>query len=161
MADQPQTADTGSDTTPHFSIEKLYLKDVSFESPNSPETFTIEGNPDISLQLNTETQTVGDDFYEVVLVVTAMAKVNDKTAFLVELKQAGIFAVRNIPEADMAPLLGIECPNILFSYAREAISDLTTKGGFQPLVLQPINFAAMFAEAQAKKQGEQEGVTLN
>lgn len=152
MADQPETAAAETDTTPHFSIEKIYLKDVSFESPNSPEVFTLEGNPDISLQISTETTQVGDDFHEVVLQVTALAKVDEKTAFLVELKQAGIFVMRNIPETDVGPLLGIECPNILFGYAREAVSDLTTKGGFQPLVLQPINFAAMYAEAQKQNQ---------
>ncbi|MDR2452347.1 MAG: protein-export chaperone SecB [Candidatus Accumulibacter sp.] len=142
--------------TPSFSIEKLYVKDLSIEVPNAPTIFLEHGNPEVALQLQTGVAKVGDDIFEVTLVVTVTAKIgekNEKNVFLVEVKQAGLFRVRNIPEENLEPLLAIACPNILFPYAREAVSESVTRAGFAPVILQPVNFEAMYA-ARAQEQNK-------
>lgn len=140
---------TEENNAPAFGIEKIFVKDLSFEAPNSPAVFTSSFTPAISLNMNVETEKLGDVHYQVTLIVTATAQVSDEddaaTAFLVEVHQTGIFVLQNIPEQDVRPMLGIECPNILFPYAREAVSDLVTRGGFSPLLLTPVNFAQMYA----------------
>lgn len=138
-----------SDDAPVFAIDKIYLKDVSFESPNSPNCFMSTDQPDLDLNMNIEHRQVGEDAYEVILKVTIEAKIKEDALFLVEIQQAAVFLIKNIPEQNMAPIMGIECPNVLFPYAREAISDLTVKGGFQPLMLAPVNFAQMYTERNA------------
>jgi preprotein translocase subunit SecB len=135
-----------------FAIQKIYIKDVSFESPNSPAMFTKEWQPEVNLDMNTNTQLLNEGVYEVVLSLTATVKNADQTAFLVEIQQAGIFAINGFAENDMGHMLGSFCPNILFPYAREAVSDLVTKGGYPPLVLAPVNFDALYAQHMAQQQ---------
>jgi preprotein translocase subunit SecB len=127
-----------------FIIQKIYTKDISFETPNSPEIFREEWNPQLDLQLGNEYKQLDDDTHEVILVVTVTAKVNDKVAFLVEVKQAGIFTLIGYTKEEMGPLIGSYCPNSVFPFAREAVSDIVTKGGFPQLVLAPVNFDAVY-----------------
>ncbi len=140
---------------PVFGIEKLYVKDLSVEVPNAPEIFLEREQPQVEIQLNTGGRTVGDSVYEVVLTVTVTAKMGDKTVFLVEVGQAGIFRIQNVPEDQIEPLIAVACPNILFPYAREAVSDSVSRAGFQPIVLQPVNFEGMYM--QRLQQQEQSG----
>ncbi|APV48423.1 protein-export chaperone SecB [Betaproteobacteria bacterium GR16-43] len=140
---------------PVFSIEKLFVKDVSLEIPNAPQVFLEREAPSVDVQLHHNSTQVEDGVYQTVLTVTVTAKVKDKTLFLVEVGQAGVFVVRNIPATELDPLLGIACPNILFPYAREVIGDLTTRAGFPPVVLNPVNFEAIYAQSmQQQPQSE-------
>ncbi len=145
---------TNENTEAHFSIEKIYLKDVSFESPGSPAIFTDEWSPEINMDLNSQGQPINDNIYEVELSITVTAKNKDKTAFLVEIKQCGIFSISGMDEANLNGMLGSFCPNILFPYAREAISDLVSKGGFPQLLLAPVNFDAIYAQHLQTSTGE-------
>ena len=140
---------------PVFGIEKLYVKDLSIEVPNAPEIFLEREQPQVEIQLNTGGRAVGEGVYEVVLTVTVTAKISDKTVFLVEVGQAGIFRIQNVPEEQLEPLIAVACPNILFPYAREAVSDAVSRAGFQPIVLQPVNFEGMYM--QRLQQAEQAG----
>ncbi len=138
-----------------FSIQKLYIKDISFESPDTPSVFTFKNwEPQIELNLNNANKKVSEGVYEVVLSVTSTVKNNDKTAFLVEVHQAGIFNISGFNDQDLKYILGSQCMNILFPYAREVVSDLTNRGGFPPLLLNPVNFDALFAQALQKQQQE-------
>lgn len=137
---------------PVFSIEKLFVKDLSIEVPNAPAIFTERTAPTVDLQLHTEGKGVSEGIFEVALTVTVTAKIGEKVAFLVEVAQAGVFQLRNIPQESMEPLLAIACPNLLFPYAREAISDATTRAGFSPVMLQPVNFEALYAQRQSQEQ---------
>ena len=136
---------------PGFGIEKLYLKDVSVEVPNSPEIFTSRETPKISVELNNNAKPLPEGFFEVALQITVTSKIADKTAFLIDVTQAGIFAVKNLPEESLEPILAITCPNILFPYAREAISDLITKAGFTTVLLNPINFETLYMQQKQKQ----------
>ncbi len=139
------------DQQPLFNIEKIYLKDASVEVPNSPQIFLSRETPQVDVQVQTEGQPVDDGVYEITVTVTVTAKQADgKTIFLVEACQAGIFIIRNIPQADLGPIMGIGCPNIIFPYARESISDLVSRAGFPPVILSPMNFEAMYAQKQAQ-----------
>ena len=129
-----------------FGIEKLYVKDLSVEVPNAPEIFLEREAPQVEIQLNTSGKGLGDGAYEVLLTVTVTAKLAEKTVFLVEVGQGGIFRVMNVPNEQIEPLLAVACPNILFPYAREAVSDAVSRAGFQPIVLQPVNFEAMYMQ---------------
>jgi preprotein translocase subunit SecB len=131
--------------TPSFTIEKLYIKDLSLEVFNAPAIYLEHGTPEINLQLQTGAKKVGDDIFEIVLTATVTAKVGEKNMFLVETHQAGLFRIRNVPEGNLDPLLAIACPNILFPYARETISDAVSRAGFAPVILQPVNFEALYA----------------
>ena len=131
---------------PVFGIEKLYVKDLSVEVPNAPEIFLEREAPQIEIQLNTSGRGVGEGVFEVVLTVTVTAKLVEKTVFLVEVGQAGIFRIMNVPDEQLEPLIAVACPNILFPYAREAVSDAVTRAGFQPIVLQPVNFESMYMQ---------------
>ena len=137
----------------HFAIEKIYLKDVSFESPSAPAVFTQDWSPEINMDLNSHGQVIENNVYEVELSITVTAKNNDKTAFLVEIKQCGIFSISGMDDANLNGMLGSFCPNILFPYAREAISDLVTKGGFPQLLLAPVNFDAIYQQHLQNSQG--------
>jgi preprotein translocase subunit SecB len=137
---------------PHFSIEKIYVKDMSLEIPNAPEIFLQRENPEIEIQLNSQGKGIGDGTYEVVLTVTITAKLADKAMFLVEVGQAGIFQIRNVPEADLEPILAVACPNILFPYARETVSDCVVRAGFPPILLAPVNFEALYQQRLAAAQ---------
>jgi len=139
---------------PVFSIEKLYVKDISLEIPNAPQVFLEREAPQVDIQLHHESQPIEDGVYQTLLTVTVTAKVKEKTLFLAEVGQAGIFVVRNIPPADLDPVLGIACPNILFPYVREVISDVVTRAGFPPVLLSPVNFEALY-QAQKQAQAEQ------
>jgi len=145
---------TSENTEAQFSIEKIYLKDVSFESPGSPAIFTEDWAPEINMDLNSQGQPISENVYEVELRITVTAKNKDKTAFLVEIKQCGIFSISGMEEANLNGMLGSFCPNILFPYAREAISDLVTKGGFPQLLLSPVNFDAIYAQHLQNSKGE-------
>ena len=131
---------------PVFGIEKLYVKDLSVEVPNAPEIFLEREAPQVEIQLNSNGRGVGEGVFEVVLTVTVTAKLGEKTVFLVEVGQAGVFRIMNVPDEQIEPLVAVACPNILFPYAREAVSDAVTRAGFQAIVLQPVNFEAMYMQ---------------
>ncbi len=133
---------------PVFNIEKIYVKDLSVEVPNAPAIFLDRDAPQIDMQLNTQSTPIEDGIYQTILTLTINAKIKDKTAFLVELQQAGIFRIQNLPQEAMEPALGVGCPNILFPYAREAVSDAVLKAGFPPLMLQPVNFELIYMQQQ-------------
>ena len=137
---------------PTFSIEKIYVKDLSLEIPHAPKVFMQRETPQIDVQLHNQGGKVDEGVYEIVLTVTVTAKLaEDKTLFLVEVAQAGIFQIRNIPEADLEPILGITCPNILFPYVRETISDMVSRAGFPPVLLNPVNFELMYQQQRAEQ----------
>lgn len=140
----PNQAD--ANVQPGFAIEKLYVKDASLEIPNAPQIFTDRTPPQVSVELGNSTQKLDEGIYEVAIKVTLTSKIADKVAFLVEITQAGIFGIRNVPEENMEMILAITCPNILFPYAREAVSDLVTRAGFAPVLLNPINFEALYMQ---------------
>ena len=144
-----------SDQQPVFGIEKIYVKDLSLEIPNAPRIFLERETPEVNIQLHTKGERVDEGMYEVLLTVTVTAKVKEKTLFLVEVGQAGIFQIRNVPEAEMDPVLGIGCPNILFPYLREAVSDIVTRAGFHAVILNPVNFEALY------HQGKQQAAEVN
>lgn len=161
MAEENATATGEEQQKPRFVIQKVYTKDVSFESPNSPDIFRDEWRPKLDLQLGNDYKRIDDDNHEVILTVMVTAKVDDKVAFLVEVKQAGIFTLTGYSNEEMGPLLGSYCPNSLFPFVREVVSDLVTKGGFPQLVLAPVNFDAMYLHnkeraQQAAKQAQSE-----
>ena len=137
-------------TQPVFSIEKLYVKDLSVEVPGAPQIFLERETPQVNVQLRTEGQVVEEGVYEVTLTVTVNARIGEeRNLFLVEVAQAGIFQIRNLPEGELEPVMMIGCPNILFPYAREAVSDAVTRAGFQPVLLSPVNFESLY---QAQRQ---------
>lgn len=154
MADNQSEA-TQQGGQQQFAIQKLYLKDVSFESPNSPAMFTREWQPEVNIDLNSNSQPLSEGVYDVVLTLTATVKNSDQTAFLIEIQQGGIFTINGFADNEMGHMLGSFCPNILFPYAREAISDLVTKGGFPPLLLAPVNFDALYAQHMAQQQQQE------
>jgi len=141
---------------PVFAIEKIYVKDLSVEVPNAPQIFLERETPQISIQLQTNAQGVGEGVFEVTLTTTVTSKLEDKTVFLVEVGQAGIFRVQNVPSENMEPLLSIACPNILFPYAREVVSDAVTRAGFAPVLLQPVNFEALYMSRLQQQEAAKE-----
>lgn len=155
MSEQtPQNENPGSTNSAaagQFAIQKIYLKDISFEAPHTPLIFTEKWAPNVDLQLSSTSQTVDENLYEVVLTVTVTAKLGDKPAFLVEVQQAGIFTIQGVGE-NLGHVLGSFCPNILFPFAREAVADLVTRGGFPQLLLAPVNFDALYAEHLQRMQ---------
>ena len=148
-----------SEQQPVFSIEKIYLKDLSLEIPGAPQIFAEREAPKIDINLHSETKEVDAGHYEVVLTVTVTAKVReDKTAFLVEVAQAGIFQIRNIPGQELEAVLGITCTNILFPYLRESVSSVVLRGGFPPFFLNHLNFEALYQ--QRLQQQQQTGASV-
>tara|TARA_R110002095_G_scaffold85057_1_gene73953 strand:+ start:1011 stop:1472 length:462 start_codon:yes stop_codon:yes gene_type:complete len=129
-----------------FAIQKLFVKDISFESPNAPLVFTEKWNPHVDINLVNNARKAPQDLYEVSVTVTATVKNNEQTAYLIEATQVGIFGVKGFPEEELGPLLGSYCPTVLFPYLREVVSELATKGGFPPLLLNPVNFDALYAQ---------------
>ncbi|MDX1593319.1 MAG: protein-export chaperone SecB [Gammaproteobacteria bacterium] len=151
MANDETTPPPSGTTERQFSIQKVYLRDVSFENPNAPQVFGGKSwEPKMELGIESSTRRVAENQYEVVLKVSVEAKVEEKTAYLIEVHQAGVFHVRGVPEEELGPLLGSFCPNILYPFAREAVSSLAVKGGFPQLLLDPINFDALYAQSQDK-----------
>jgi len=147
-------ANQAQDNARQFNIQRIYLKDVSFEAPNAPESFTIGQAPKVELNLSSAGRHLGNDVHEVELKLTVTAKHDDKTAFLVEVTQAGLFLAKGFNEEELGHMVGSFCPNTLFPYAREAISDLVTKGTFPQLLLAPVNFDALYQQSLAKRQAE-------
>jgi len=150
MATEQDTQTTG----PIFAIQRVYTKDISFESPSTPQIFREAWQPEVSLDLQTKTQALEEGTHEVVLSVTATAKQKDKIAFIVEIQQAGIFTLQGFPEEQVRQALGSMCPSILYPFAREAIASAVTHGGFPQLLLAPVNFEALYMQhltAQSEK----------
>ena len=145
---------------PAFTVEKIYVKDVSFEVPGAPAIFTENVQPELQLNLNQRVQRLGENAFEVVLGVTLTCKAGDKTAYVAEVQQAGIFGLMGLEAQAVDVLLGTQCPNILFPYVRQLVSDLVQAGGFPPFFLQPINFEALYAESlrQRAAQGGDAGL---
>lgn len=144
-----------------FAIQKIYTKDISFETPNSPKVFTQKWEPSLDLNLGTHVETLENAMFEVALTITVTVKIADSVAYLVEINQAGIFTIAGFSEQEMGPMLGSFCPNILFPYAREVISDLVNKGGFPQLLLAPVNFDALYMQHLQQSQQGNESQTLN
>ncbi len=134
-----------------FGIQNVYIKDISFETPNSPQIFMEEWKPEIDMEISNKINKLEDDLFEVVLNITATTKVGEKTAFLIEVHQAGIFLIKNFAQDKLSYMLNSYCPNILFPFARELITSTVTRGGFQPLLLAPINFEALYAQQQQEE----------
>jgi preprotein translocase subunit SecB len=148
-------------TGPAFTVEKIYVKDVSFEVPNAPAVFAETAQPQLQLNLSQNVQRVGENAYEVVLGVTLTCTANDKSMYLAEVKQAGVFGLVGFDAQTLDAMLGTHCPNVLYPYARQLVSDLIQAGGFPPFFLQPINFDALFAEQQRRMASGGEAPTLN
>ena len=142
-----------------FEIQKIFLKDASFESPNAPEVFREKWQPKTDIHLTAQNLKISDELYEVTLNVEVTSSQNEKTAFLVELKQSGVFLIKDFPEEQLNHLLGSYCPHTLFPFAREAIADLVGKGGFPPLLLSPVNFDALYSQQLAKAKEQQTSTT--
>lgn len=137
---------------PTLAIEKIYLRDLSVEVPHAPEAFLEREAPNVEVNIRSSSRTVQDSMFEVVLTVTITAKVKDKAMFLVEAAQAGVFQIRNVPQQDLGPVLGIACPNTLFPYVRETISSVISRAGFPPVVLAPMNFEAIYQQQMQQMQ---------
>jgi len=145
-----------SSEQPQVALQRVYIKDSSFEAPNAPQIFQEQWQPQVSMDLNTSNSRVGDNQFEIVLTLTLTAKVGEKTAYIVEVQQAGVFVVRNFPEDRMGYMLGAYCPGIIFPYARESIDNMITKGSFPPLMLAPVNFDAIYRQSVERQEQEQE-----
>jgi preprotein translocase subunit SecB len=145
-----------TETKQQFAIQKLYVKDVSFESPASPKSFSYnKWDPKIDLNLTNKQTHIDADKYEAVLSITATVSLEDETAFLIEVHQAGLFQITGFEDEQKSYLLGSQCMNILFPYAREVISDMSVRGGFPPLVMSPVNFDALYQQHLQQQQGQQ------
>jgi preprotein translocase subunit SecB len=162
MADENQPNEAAAQPEaaqgPQFAIQRIYAKDISFETPNSPAMFQKEWKPDVKLDLDTKSTPIGENLFEVVLSVTVTATIGEETAFLCEVQQAGIFMIGEMSEQNKAQMIGAFCPNTLFPYARETISNLVNRGTFPPLNLAPVDFNAVFAaylQKRAKQAQEQ------
>ncbi|RZL91091.1 MAG: protein-export chaperone SecB [Variovorax sp.] len=139
---------------PVFQIQRVYLKDLSLEQPNSPAILLEQEQPTVDIQLGVDAQPVADGIFEITVSATVQTKIQDRTVFLVEAKQAGIFEIRNLPEEQMGPILGIACPQIVYPYLRGNVADVIQRGGFPPVHLAEINFQAMFEQQQAQAAGQ-------
>ncbi|MEM6998350.1 MAG: protein-export chaperone SecB [Pseudomonadota bacterium] len=142
-----------------FAIHKVYVKDVSFETPNSPDVFKLEWKPEVDMHLTNNATPVGDHLFDVVLSLTLTVKLGDTVAYLVEVNQAGVFFIKDIPDEVIDRMLATVCANILFPFARETVSDIVTRGGFPQLLLAPVNFDAMYIQQQQADQQSGSGTT--
>lgn len=158
---QAEQKTDSEDNQPGFGIEKIYVKDLSLEIPNAPQIFTQRETPQLSVELSNATSQLDEGVFEVAITVTVTSKLEDKTVFLVEVAQAGIFQVRNIPAENLDMILGVTCPNILFPYARETVSDVVIRAGFPPVLLNPINFEALYAQQRQQAQVAEEGAATH
>ena len=138
---------------PVFSIEKVFVKDLSLEIPNAPQIFTEQVQPQLEVQIATEVAKFAETYFEVTVSATVTAKSGERTVFLVEAVQAGIFSISNVPPQELDPLLSVGCPTILFPYLRETISDIVTRGGFPPVLLSPVSFEALYMQRQQQQAG--------
>ena len=165
MSDQEATnangaagAATEQPAGPHFTVEKIYVKDVSFESPRAPQSFVEQGQPQLQMNLNQRVNRMSDVAFEVMLGINLTCKVGEDTVYLVEVQQAGLFHLQGFDQQSLDAMLGTHCPAVLYPYAREVVSGLIQAGGFAPFVLQPINFDALYAEGvrqRAAQAGQQ------
>jgi len=144
---------------PFFGIEKIYVKDLSLEIHNAPQVFLQRETPEIHVDLNTKGVQLEEGVYESTLIITVTATAEEKTLFLVEVEQAGIFQIRNVPPSDVEQVLRVACPNILYPFIREVVSDMTVRAGFSPVILNPMNFEALYHEQEAAKAQQSEAVT--
>lgn len=158
MTEENTQAANAETNGPKMAFQKIYIKDVSFETPNAPQIFQEQGQPNIKLNLNQKVDKLDNTTFEVTLTATVTCELNEKTAYLAEVAQAGIFSMENFEEQALHQTLGIYCPNVLFPYVRQEVSDLITAGGFQPLLLQPVNFEQMYQQQmqQAQQQAASE-----
>jgi preprotein translocase subunit SecB len=154
MADEQDAA------TPVFQIQRMYLKDLSLEQPNSPRILLEQTQPQVDINLGLAAESISDGIYEVAVTATVTTKVGDKTLFLVEAKQAGIFEIRNIPQDQLQAIIGIACPQMVYPYLRAIVSDVCTRAGFPPVMLAEVNFQAMF-EAQQQQQAANGSTALS
>ena len=152
MTDQATTGAAPEAQGPQFSLQRIYVRDLSFEAPKSPEIFRQEWTPSVELDLNTRQKPLEGDFHEVVLTLSVTVKTAGEVAFIAEVQQAGIFLISGLDAAAMSHTLGAFCPNILFPYAREALDNLVTRGSFPALMLAPVNFDALYAQELARMQ---------
>jgi preprotein translocase subunit SecB len=141
-----------SEQPPLFNIDRIYLKDLSLEIPNAPQVYAEREAPNIDISLHNEARPLEDGVFEVVLTATVTAKVKDKTAFLVEVAQAGMFQIRNVPQQELEAILGVTCGNILFPYLRESISNVVARGGFPPFLLSHLSFEALYQQQRQQQQ---------
>jgi preprotein translocase subunit SecB len=153
----PNQAKAGANSQEQFGIQNIYIKDISFEAPNSPEIFTEKWKPQLEMEMSNNIKELNEETYEVVLNLTVTVKAEEKTAFLVEIHQGGIFALKGFPKDKLSYMLNSYCPNILFPYARETVSSIVTRGGFQALWLAPLNFDALYSQPLQQQQQQQQG----
>ena len=154
---QPQAAPEAA--TAQFSIERIYIKDLSLENPGAPQSFQMSAAPQVEIGLRTRAEAVAQDTYECVLTITVTARSGDKTVFLVEAAQAGVFVIRGVPANQLQPVLAVHCPAVLFPYARETVASATMHAGFPPVHLAPINFEALYQQQLAQASAEAPAVT--
>lgn len=154
MAEEKVAAQAEQAQQPGFAIEKIYVKDMSLEIPNAPQVFIQRETPQVGIELSNSATMLEEGVFEVTVTVTVTSKIEDKTVFLIEVAQAGIFQIRNVPAENLEIIASVTCPNILFPYARETVSDLSVRAGFPPVLLNPINFEALYAQ-QKQQQAEQ------
>jgi preprotein translocase subunit SecB len=152
---EPAQAVPPDGTQPSLQIEKLYVKDISLEVPNAPEVFTQQVQPEVEVQITTAAKQFAEGYFEVTVGATVTARAGERTLFLVEAAQAGIFSLRNVPPEQLDALLGMACPQILFPYLREAISDLVVRAGFPPVLLSPVSFEALYMQRMQQQGGQQ------
>ena len=152
MTEHNNNAAAAREPTSQFSLQRIYVKDLSFEAPKSPEVFREEWNPNIELDLNTRQRALEGDFHEVVLTITVTVKTGEEVAFIAEVQQAGIFLVQGLDDASQGHALGAFCPSILFPYARETLDSLVVRGSFPALMLAPVNFDALYAQELQRMQ---------
>jgi preprotein translocase subunit SecB len=148
-----------ADQDPTFQIQRIYLKEASLEQPNSPAILLEQEQPSVDIQLGVEANPVAEGVFEICVTATVQTKIKDKTVFLVEAKQAGIFEIRNLPEDQMGPIMGIACPQIVYPYLRGNVADIIQRGGFPPVHLAEINFQAMYEQQQAQAAGDATPIT--
>lgn len=155
MTEQTNSGAADQQQGPQFSIQRLYIKDLSFEAPKSPDIFRKDWTPNVELNLSTRQQSLEGDFHEVVLTLSVTAKSGEEVAFIAEVQQAGIFQIRGLDAAAMSHTLGAYCPTILFPYAREVLDSMVIRGSFPALMLSPVNFDVLYAQELQRQQQEQ------
>lgn len=161
MNEENQNAAAEQQVGAQFTIQRIYTKDVSFETPNSPAIFQKEWTPEVKLDLDTRSNKLEEGVFEVILALTVTATIGEETAFLCEIQQAGIFTIAEVEEIQLAHMLGAFCPNVLFPYAREAVSNLVNRGTFPQLNLAPVNFDALFAQYMQQRAAQDQQVTAD
>jgi len=145
---------TKENNQPEFGMEKIYVKDISLEVPNAPQIFLERETPKIEVQLHTQADSFEKGMFEVIVAATVTAKIGEKVMFLIEVKQAGVFRANNIPNHELEQVLAVMCPNILFPYLRESVSDISVRSGFAPVLLNPVNFEAIYLQQQQSQSAE-------